>query len=236
MRVAAVLRRLQPPQVDRETILALVQSTIELDGYRLAVNVKGVHKEIQTFIGELSTRVPSAVIRDYEIGAYRPIIAARAKGAVACMLWVNAVPMAQIEQIIMRHYRDRNVSGPISGVIARTRDVAETIMAIAAEIHPTAALDELIELLPIQLEFGVIMTHAAIIGAGAELRREDYIRLYENGLCTYQDIDAVDAEQLLRLLGDDETVAASLRTAIDALKAPAAVPSLTKLLGPPPRQ
>jgi helicase len=234
--IAGVLRQLEPQQVHRDTILALAQSTAELDEYRLAVNVKGVQKELQTFIGELTTRVPGAVIQNYEVGADRPIMAARGKKAVACMLWVSGVPMAQIEQTIMQHYFDRNASGPISGVIARTRDVAETIMAIAAQLHPTATLTDVMELLPIQLEFGVTAPHAAVIRAGADLRREDYIRLNENGLRTYQDIDAADAEHLLRLLRDDSTAAASLRTAVEALKAPTIVPSLSELLDPPTQQ
>jgi replicative superfamily II helicase len=234
IRVANVLRRLEARHVHRDTILALAQATAELDDYRLIVNAKGVQKELQTFIGGLSARVPRVVIQNYEAGATdRLVVAARAKKALACMLWVNAVPMAQIEQTIMQHYFDRNASGPISGVIARTRDVAETIMAIAAELHPAATLADLIELLPIQLEFGVTMPHAALIRAGAVLRREDYIRLNENGLRTYQDIDAADAALLLRLLRDDTTAAASLRTAVDALKSPVIVPSLTELLGPP---
>jgi replicative superfamily II helicase len=237
VRVANVLRQLEARHVHRDTILAIAQTTAELDAYRLIVNAKGVQKELQTFVGELSARVPGQVVRNYKVGATdRLAVAARAKKAVACMLWVNAVPMAQIEQTIMRHYFDRNASGPISGVIARTRDVVETIMAIAAELHPAAPLAELIDLLPIQLEFGVTMPHAALIRAGANLRREDYIGLNENGLRSYQDVDAADAGQLLRLLGGNATAAASLRSAVDALKSPGAAPSLSDLLGPPMQQ
>ena len=149
------------------------------------------------------------------------------------MLWVNAVPIAQIEYTIMQHYFDRNASGPISGVIARTRDVVETIMAVAAELHPTASLADLIEFLPLQLESGVTMPHAALIQAGAALRREDYIRLHQAGLRTYEDIDAADTDQLLHLLGDDPVAVASLRSAVEALKSPIAVPSLGELLDAP---
>lgn len=235
VRVANVLRRLESRHVHRDTILALAQTTAELDAYRLIVNAKGIQKELQTFVGELSARVPAAVVRNYEVGATDPLVmAARAKKAVACMLWVNAVPMAQIEQTIMKHCRDWNASGPISGVIARTRDVVETIMAIAIELHPAAPLADLIEFLPIQLEFGVTMPHAALTHAGANLQRADYIRLNDNGLRTYEDIDAADPEQLLRLLGNDGAAAASLRTAVDSLmKSPDSTPSLGDLLGPP---
>ena len=234
VRVASVLRRLDPRHVHRDTILALAQTTAELDAYRLIVNTKGVQKELQTFVGELSARVPAAVVQNYEVGAAdRLVVAARAKKAVACMLWVNAVPMAQIEYTIMQHYFDRNASGPISGVIARTRDVVETILAIAAELHPTAPLSDLIELLPLQLEFGVAMPHAALIRAGAALGRQDYIQLYQAGLRTYADIDAIAAEQLLHLLGDDAAAAGSLHSAVETLKSPASVPSLGELLGPP---
>jgi helicase len=67
-------------------------------------------------------------------------VAARAKNAVACLLWMSDVPAGRVEQAIMQHHCDRNAIGPIRAVTARTHDVIGLAMDMATLIHPTADL------------------------------------------------------------------------------------------------
>lgn len=65
------------------------------------------------------------------------------------------MPAAQLEQLVMPHYFDKNAIGPVRAVASRTQDVIGAIIDMAAAIHPTADLVRLAELLPVQLELGI---------------------------------------------------------------------------------
>lgn len=233
VRVATVLRQLQPAQIRLETVLSLAQATTELDEYRLRVNSRGIRKELDSYLGWLNGRLPYPVMTALQNRATdHQVVAMRAKRAVACLLWVNGNPMSDIEYQVMRHLPNRDASGPIGGVVGRTRDVVDTILAMAGELHPTAPTAELEELLPIQLEVGIASGHARLVRAGAELRREDFIQLTAQGLLGWQDIAAASDERLLALIRHDADALATLRRAVQALDEPSG-PSLDDLLGPP---
>ena len=170
--VAHVARQLYPEQCNRATLIALAQLTAELDAIRLTVNVKGVQKEIATFVGELHRQQTSAVVVQAISNASPMVVAARAKKAVGCLLWMQGVPKAQLEQMVMQHYFDRNAIGPVRAVASRTQDVIGAVIDIVKVIHPSAELDHLAELLPIQLEIGVPAELIPLVAAGADLQRE----------------------------------------------------------------
>lgn len=232
IRVASILQQLQPQQIRCDTILSLAQAITELDEYRLNVNTRGIRKELDSYLGGLSRRVPYPVIAALQSHASdQRVVAMRAKRAIACLLWTSGTPMNQIEVHVMQHLPNRDASGPISSAVARTRDVVDTILAIAGELHPTAPVAELEELLPTQLEIGVSDEHARLVRAGAQLRREDFIQLAAHGLSTWQDVAAVEDERLLPLVRHDADALSSLRRAVEALDAPSS-PTLDELLGP----
>jgi helicase len=233
IRVANVLRRMRPEELNQPTILAIAQITLELDAMRLTVNAKGIQPELRTFVGGLvSRRVAPAVVDALEDGASdRIAVAARAKKAIACLLWTNGVPLGKIEQFVMQHYFDRNASGPIGSVVSRTHDVVGAVLAMAAEIHPTGNITNLIRLLPVQLEIGIPEGLAPLAIASADLRREDYLRLSNGGLTTAEVIDQADNKTLLPLLGGNAEMLASLRNAIELSRKTPVVPTLEDLMG-----
>jgi len=229
--VASAFRRLQPDQLNRATIIAAAQITEELDDTRLTVNIKGVQKELVTFITELQRqRVAPAVLDTLGRGTQsQAVVAARAKKAVACLLWMNGVPAAQLERIVMQHYFDRSAIGPIRTVASRTQDVIGAIIDMAAVIHPTADLARLADLLPVQLELGVPAELAPLATAGAGLVREHYLSLMSAGLSTPELIDQADDDTLLEHIGASQRLR-TLREAIKQRLEDAAVPTLADAL------
>ncbi|SDI89782.1 Replicative superfamily II helicase [Frankineae bacterium MT45] len=232
VRVAATLRQTQPAELNAVTILATAQITEELDATRLNVNKKGVQKELNTYLNDLSSRGAAHSVMNQLTNAAPVAAAARAKKAIACLLWTSGVALGQIEQYVMRHYFDRNASGPIGGVTSRTHDVIGTVLAMIAEIHPTVDIENLVNLLPIQLELGVTPASARLALAGADLRREDYMRLTQAGLFELDDIAGAGDDLLLPLVHDDLASVRSLRAAVTKLRSAAPLPSLDQLLGP----
>jgi replicative superfamily II helicase len=116
--VAGVFRQLRPEDLNRATIISAAQLTAELDETRLTVNGKGVAKEIQTFVSELARQgtAPGVLNALAHNVPDRVAYAARAKKAVACLLWMHGTPAARLEQMVMQHYFDRSAIGPIRAV------------------------------------------------------------------------------------------------------------------------
>jgi replicative superfamily II helicase len=236
VRVANGLRRVSASQLNLPTLLALAQISEELDETRLTVNAKGVNKELSTFLNGLRSRgVAGSALDVFSIGAAnRVAVAARAKKSMAALLWVNGVRVSQIETYVMQHHRDRNASGPIAQVAARTRDVIETVLDMATEIHPTLVLDAERTSLPLRLELGIPHSCVALARAGADLRRDDYRALDDAGLLDEgaAPLSEVDDDHLLDLLGGDPDRLARLRQASADIAAEAEVPDLDDLLPP----
>jgi helicase len=235
VRVVDALRQVPAQQLNSQSLLAISQVTSELDATRLTVNARGIRPELNTFLNGLHQRnVAPAVVDALTYNVPDQIaVAARAKKAVACMLWVGGVPMSQIEQFVMQHYRDRNASGPVAAVVSRTHDIIETIISIAGLVNPTADLDESTRFLAIQLELGIPTSVAPFAIAGAGLRREDYLRLVQAGLTTADQVEQAEDEVLLQELRNNQAAVQSLRQAVATIKATPTVPSLNDLLGDP---
>ena len=230
--VAGAFRRLHPGQLNRATLITAAQLTAELDDMRLTVNTRGVQKEIGTFVTELARQRTAQAVLD-ALGQdvqSNVVLAARAKKAVACLLWMNGIPAAQLEQLVMRHYFDKNAIGPIRAVASRTQDVIGAVIDMAAVIHPTADLARLAELVPVQLELGVPIELAPLATAGAELAREHYLSLVSAGLNTPELIDQADDNTLLQHIGGTGQRLRTLREAVRHRLEDAAVPTLADAL------
>jgi replicative superfamily II helicase len=231
IRVTNVLRGVRSEELNPATLLAVAQLTEELDDTRLFVNPKGVRAELNTFISALHRQQTAPNVVNALGNNGDPVTtAARAKKAVACLLWTNGVPAGQLEQTVMQHWKDRNAIGPVRAVASRTHDVIGTIVSIATELHPTADLTRLASLLPAQLELGISTGHAPLAIAGADLQREHYLRLAQGGLANAEAILQVDDETLLDLLGGDSQRFNRLREAATEVRQSDAVPSLDDLL------
>lgn len=234
VRITDVLRRVHPDLTNLPTVLAVAQLTLELDQTRLPVNARGVGPELATFLGGLQGRgVASAALDAFSsYGSDRVVVAARAKKAMCALLWVNGVPISQIETFAMQHHKDRDASGPIAQVVARTRDVVDTVIDIATELHPSVALNGEFADLPLRLELGVPQSCVELARAGADLRREDFQRLVELGHLNAGPaaLRDVDDQTLLDLLGGDRYRLRSLRLGLEANDASSDVPDLDDLL------
>lgn len=234
VRVTDVLRQLDPNLINVPTVLAVAQLTLELDQTRIPVNAKGVRPELATFFGGLQGRGVARYALDAlsAHGGDRVVVAGRAKKALCALLWVNGVPMSQIEMFAMTHHKDRDASGPIAQVVARTGDVIDAVIDIAIELYPAVASDAELMDLPLRLELGVPQSCVELARAGADLRRDDFRRLVEGryldaGLAALRD---VDDQTLLDLLGGDQSRLTSLRQALEDVSTSPDVPDLDDLL------
>lgn len=233
--VAGVFGRLQPDQLNRATLITASQLTAELDDTRLAVNTRGAQTELRTFAALLTQQATAGpALEALSYGATgQAAVAARAKKAVACLLWMNGVPSSQLELGVMRHCKDRSAIGPIRAVASRTQDIITAIIDMATVIHPTADLTRLAELLPVQLELGIPAELAPLALTGADLTREQYLALATAGLTTPELISQADDEALLQCMGNVRPRLRTLREATTQVLEAAAVPTLDDALPPP---
>lgn len=231
--VARVLRGLQPQQLNRATIIVSAQLTAELDNTRLTINHKGVQREIATFASGLARQGAAQTALLALRNTTAEVSAARAKKAVACLLWMNGTPSAQLERIVMQHWKDKDSIGPIRAVASRTQDVVGVIIDMAMVIHPTADLGRLAELVPVQLELGIPADLVPLALAGADLTREHYLSLVSAGLKTPEQIDAADDDTIKGCIGNAPQRLRTLRTAVRKALEEKAAPSLDEALPPP---
>jgi helicase len=231
-RVASVLRQLSPAEVNRATLIAAAQLTAELDDLRVPVNTRGWRPEQNTFYTELRRhRVAPTVLNALTNTHDRRTAIIRAKRAVACLLWMGGVPVAQIEQLITQHLPTRDAAGAVRQVASRTHDIIGTIIAIAHHLHPTADLIHLAEFLPIQLELGIppdlitLATHAQ-----NALSRSDYLNLLSHNLRTPEAVLAADDQELLRCISGNRTRLRVLRDAAERSISTQAIPAFADVL------
>jgi hypothetical protein len=129
----------------------------------------------------------------------------------------------------------KDAVGPVRAVASRTRDVMDTVVAIAREVHPEAELNALGRMLPVQLELGVpadVVWLARL--AGALLLRQMYLDLSARKLVTPQAIGAATDEVLGECVGDDQEAVGRLRAWSELAEANTdEAPSLEDLLGLP---
>jgi hypothetical protein len=230
--VANALRHLHPTEINRATLIAAAQLTAELDELRLPVNSRGWRPEQTTFYTELrrhnvSDTVFNALINTLE----RRTAITRAKRAVACLLWMHGVPIGRIEQLVTKHLPTQDAAGPVRQIASRTHDVITTVIDIADNLHPTADLAGLADLLPAQLELGIppdllpLATHA-----GKALGRSDYLNLLNKNLDTPHAVLASTDQELLECLGGSLTRLRILRDAAEHATSMQATPDFADVL------
>lgn len=236
--VTRVFRALTAAELNRATLITVAQLTEEVDQVLFPLNYRGHQAEVRSFMPQLQRQhaANAAMQAMHRIPMNKPyMVAARAKKAVACLLWMSGVPAASFEPALMRHMKDRDAVGPVRAVASRTRDVIDTVIAIAREVHPEADLDALAEMLPVQLEIGVpadVVWLAKL--AGGTLPRQTYLDLSAQGLAAPADVVAASDDVLAAFVGDSQEAARRLRTwAEQGMQTTDDVPSLDELLGMP---
>ena len=204
IRLVDCLRHLAPERLTEPVLITAVQLTVELSEVLFPINKRSTQKEPQAWFGELENQgVPHEVIDRLRIGTREPSEAvARAKKAVACLLYISRRPLESLERILTRFGGSfGGAAGPIRAVSSRTCDVLPTVARIAEILHPEADLTERVGRLLIRLENGI--TGAAVdLARHVEVRlsRADYQQLENANLLTAEAIEQADDATLLRCL------------------------------------
>jgi helicase len=239
LNVANVLHRLSPDELNRATIITIAQLTEEVDQVLFPVSYKGYQSELRTFLPELQRQEAGHIaVQSLSNGAHNEPskTACRAKKAVASLLWMNGTPAAQFEPLIMQHLPGRDAVGPVRALTSRTRDVIDTVIAIAQEIHPNTDLDKLADVLPVQLELGVPLEVVPIAKvAGATLPRQVYLNLAAGNLTNPEAILNADHDTLAHCVGNNLDLVVHLRRLAEQASTVSQdiIPSLEELLSLP---
>jgi hypothetical protein len=150
-------------------------------------------------------------------GNDRAVGISRAKRAVACLLWMGGVPIGQIEMLLMRHLPGNDAAGSTRAAADRTQSLISATIEIARCLHPAAQLDQLAQLLPVQLEFGIPADLVPLaLHVNGSLDRPDFLRLHNQGLTDPAAILDADDETLLACVGGSTSRMIHLRRAAQA--------------------
>jgi helicase len=217
LRAVDCLRRLRPEEITDPALIALAQTSVELDGVRIPINKKSTHKEPQHWTGELLRQgIPRALITFLQQLTNTGEATARAKKAAVCLYYVAGISMADMENAVSQFGGGFGGSaGPIMAVTERTCDVLPTMAKVAELLHPGLRLGDRTGSLLTRLAFG-IQGPAVDLARHAErtLDRADYRQLCQSGLTNREALNAADDPTLLRLLKNDACKLIALRDAL----------------------
>ena len=144
--------------------------------------------------------VPRQLLQGLHVGGGVAVL--REKRAAACLLFMSALPMAEVEAQLLQHTPERSAAGPIRQVAARTRDVIGVVANIATFYGKTLSDDAAVDDLMLQLEVGVPRTALTLTRElGVELTRGDYLALLNAGIVDWEHVDAAEDETLVNLVG-----------------------------------
>jgi replicative superfamily II helicase len=195
------LGALQPDQITDPVLIAVTQTTVEVDRVLFPINKKSTQKEPRLWPNELRSQgVPDNVLTALQRGVTDLLQATlRAKKAVGCLLFMAGRPMNEIEGVLTQFGGAfGGAAGPVRAVAARTCDLMPVAARIAEILHPTLDLGDRVGRLAVRLTYGVpsAAVDLAKLG-GTDLQRGDYRRLAEAGLCDPGRIaDAIDGQIL----------------------------------------
>jgi replicative superfamily II helicase len=218
IRAIDCLRTLHTNEVTDPALIAVAQTSLELDAIYFPMNKKSVLKEPQHWIGELQRQgISHTILANLRRNITEQSQAtARAKKAAVCLYYVSGMSMAEIENAVGQFGGAFGGSaGPIRSVTARTCDVLPMIARAAELLHPGVDLQERTGCLLLRLDLGIPGPAVDLARyAGRDLDREDYRHLCDARLSERDALVAAEDAALLRLLGND---ARKFRAVRDAL-------------------
>lgn len=110
--------------------------------------------------------------------------------------------MAEIERNLLQHTRDRSAAGHIRAVAARTRDVIDAVIQVAALQGRTFGAN-VVDNLGLQLELGLPTEALGLAHVlGAEVGRGDYLALLSAGVIDEKQLRELPEADLKRIVGD----------------------------------
>jgi len=186
IRLVEVLRPLAAAP-NSSTLIAAAQVTRELDEVYLSFNRKAKNTEHRRWPMELAhQQVAPNVGSLIGIGGTDHLTrVARAKKAMACLLYASKTPLSMIEQHLTQHQLGDGIAGAVRATADRTRDLIPAVVRVFEFLHPGIAVSDVAERTMVRLELG-IPTELAELGAvlGAALTRAQYLSLFELGIMT----------------------------------------------------
>ena len=224
VRLIDCLQPLSPQQICDPTLIAAVQTTVELNQVLFPINRKSTQKEPQAWSQELRQQgVPNSIFGNLQRDISEPHEGTlRAKKAVACLLYVTGRPMEEIERILTQFGGAfGGAAGPIRSVAARTCDLLPTAADIAEILHPGLDLADRVGRLIIRLDLGIAGPAVDLARhARTHLSRSDYARLLKAQLVSASTIQAAEDTAILACVDGDN---GKLRVAREAAEAMAEV-------------
>jgi replicative superfamily II helicase len=237
IRIVDILRNIPPASLNTATLIAVTQMTAELDEVYFPLNRKSTQKEPAAWPAELrGQNVPETVLRMFHrVVSEQHQPAARAKKAVACLLWMTDKPLLEIEAILARFGGALGgLAGPIQAVSSRTYDILPAVARVAEILHPGLDLSERVQQLLGRLEVGAPAAIGEIAGQmGSQLTRADYLRLVRTQITTMAAVEGASNDAILDCLEKDREKLVALRSAAANRRSQASA-GTTGLVLPPP--
>ena len=201
-RIARSLRGLQRPEITGTVLLAVAQTSIELDDVIFPIHRKSV-KERERWQGAVrQQRLPTSVFR--ELRATDDIrYTIRCNRLAAVLMWIDGIELNRLETSLLQHLPVNNAAGPIRASAERTRDLIGVVARIAALVSAEQGSDfsEVVDELNPRLELGI---PKEMLWLGKEvkrgLERGDYLNLQRMGLNNLESIKAADDKSLGQIL------------------------------------
>ncbi|MFT2014405.1 DEAD/DEAH box helicase [Streptomyces sp. 796.1] len=218
--LAEVMRTVPADSINRMTLICAAQLVRELDDKRFVRFHQQMRREHHALLAELTGQKVAEPVLNRLMGAgdKKGIGVAGARRAIACLLWAQGVPMAQIERRLTRYLRNPSPM-PVEPLAQLTADVMGAVIDIVHSVHPRADLGSLAESLAAELEWGVgagltpVAQHMEV-----RLGREVYRRLAGQGLDTAEAIARADDDRLFGCVGGATELALALRAAATAVQ------------------
>ncbi|MCX5233834.1 DEAD/DEAH box helicase [Streptomyces prunicolor] len=209
--VAAVTEALEAvpaDQINRATLICIAQLSAELDDVRFNRIGRAPRQEHVRLAGRLRELKAAEPVLSRLMGAPSKsgVGMGRARRSLACLMWAEGVKLGEIERAIsdQQTLTRRESPGPVQHAAQRAADVLATVFEIVFHVHPTADLDVLADVLPAQLELGIVADLVPLSWhTDVPLLRSVYLGLARAGLTSPADILAADPELLLDCVGGD---------------------------------
>ncbi len=219
IRAVDCLRALRPEEVTDPALIAIAQTSAELDEVFFPLNRKSTQKEPQHWVYELQRQgISRTILANMQRRvSERGQDTVRAKKAVACLYYVSGMSMEEIERAMSQFGGAFDGSaGPIRSVTARTCDVLPMIARAAQVIHQGLNLEERTARILIRLDLGIQGSAVDLARyTGHELDRADYRHLCDARMTEREALTIADDAMLQRLLGNDARKVAIVRNAVE---------------------
>lgn len=233
LRLAAFFGSVPARDLNRTSIICAAQVTDELEATQMPMNGRGWKKELATYGGVLEQQGAGAALNVLLSGNHVSA-ARRVKRAVGCLLWMDGVPRAQIDQVLTRHLPSSDGASYAQGAASRTRDVIDIVLDVAQHRHADVDLSSLRASLPVQLELGVPQSLVPVASsAGQRLTRTDYLRLRAANFAEAAAASAATDAELLACVDNSTVKLVVLRDACESITQVGAIGDIVALLEAP---